>query len=222
MRGAKILIVEDDPRLSLLLEQELRYDGYEAIAAKTGADGLLAAESYNFDLIVLDLNLPDIDGLEVARRLHGRSSASLLMLTARGDVDSRVEGLYAGASDYMTKPFSIQELLARIHVRLRERQQTPEVLRHDELVLNLSDRVCTLGGEPLALTAHEFELLKLLMSHRGRIFAKEDIERRLYSGNSLPESNTVEVFISNLRKKLAQRGVGNLIQTVRKMGYFIR
>lgn len=222
MRGAKILIVEDDPRLSLLLEQELRYDGYEAIAAKTGTDGLVAAEACDFDLIVLDLNLPDIDGLEVARRLHGRSGASLLMLTARGDVDSRVEGLYAGASDYMTKPFSIQELLARIHVRLRERQQTPEVLRHDDLVLNLSDRVCLLSGEPLALTAHEFELLKLLMSHRGRIFAKEDIERRLYDGDSLPGSNTIEVFVSNLRKKLAQRGVHNLIQTVRKMGYFIR
>jgi DNA-binding response OmpR family regulator len=222
MPGAKILIVEDDPRLAEMLRAELSNDGHEAVAVKTGTDGLMAAEMGDFDLILLDLNLPDIDGIEVASRLYGTSKASLLMLTARGDVSSRVRGLYAGASDYLTKPFSLQELLARVHVRLRERQQAPEIIRHGELELNLSDRTCAFAKEPLLLTALEFELLKLLLSHRGRIFSKEDLERRLYGEGGLPGSNTVEVFISNLRKKLAQRGVGNLIQTVRKMGYFIR
>jgi DNA-binding response OmpR family regulator len=221
MMHARILVIEDDARLGKLLEQELAHEGYEVALATNGTDGLIEAESKAFELIVLDLNLPDLDGLEVAERLAGRTEASILMLTARGDVESRVKGLYAGASDYLTKPFSLQELLARVHVRLRERQQE-KVITLGELALNLTSRSVSLGGEALALTAQEYHLLELLMKNRGRIFSKEDLEARIYEGDRLPGSNTVEVFISNLRKKLAQRGVHDLIQTVRKMGYFIR
>ena len=124
VKGGRILLVEDDPRLLKLLSEELGYAGYETVAVALGADALERAQVEPFDLIVLDLNLPDIDGIEVAERLHGHVEASILMLTARGDVDSRVQGLYAGASDYLTKPFSVQELLARIHVPAPREGQT--------------------------------------------------------------------------------------------------
>lgn len=221
MARASILIVEDDKRLAKLLMQELSQEGYDTIVVYTGGDALVQAEMQAFALIILDLNLPDMDGIEVAERLRGQVDASILMLTARGDVGSRVEGLYAGASDYLTKPFSIHELLARIHVRLRERKEPKARISHKGLELDPEAGSCFAAGEPLVLTAREFTLLNLLLTQRGRIFSKEDLEDRLY-GAELPGSNTIEVFISNLRKKLAAAGVSDLISTVRGMGYVVR
>jgi DNA-binding response OmpR family regulator len=218
---ARILVVEDDKRLAKLLTQELAQGGYEATVVHTGTDALVQAQAHTFALILLDLNLPDMDGIEVAERLRGHVEASILMLTARGDVGSRVEGLYAGASDYLTKPFSIHELLARIHVRLRERQTSNTRISHKGLELDPEAGTCLAAGESLVLTAREFTLLNLLLTQRGRTFSKEDLEDRLY-GPELPGSNTVEVFISNLRKKLAAAGVPDLISTVRGMGYVVR
>lgn len=220
-QGGRILVVEDDKRLAKLLEQELGHEGYQVEAVHTGTDALLRGED-DFALIILDLNLPDIDGIEVAERFKGRAEASILMLTARGDVASRVEGLYAGASDYLTKPFSVQELLARVHVRLRERLKAADTLVYDELELDLQRRQCSVKGAALDLTAQEFRLLELLLSAQGRIFSKEDLEDRLYGVDALPGSNTIEVFISNVRKKLMQAGLKDLIRTVRGMGYVIR
>lgn len=221
--NAKLLVVEDDLRLAKLLEQELRHDGHQVTVVNNGADALFRAEEKDFDLVILDLNLPDIDGIEVAERLRrAEISASILMLTARGDVNSRVEGLYAGASDYLTKPFSVQELLARVHVRLRERAQPATLLEYEGLRLEPGAGYCTIAGKPLSLTSHEFKLLELFLTHRGRIFAKEDLEDRLYGAERLPGSNTVEVFVSNLRRKLAVVGLKEMIQTVRGMGYVVR
>lgn len=219
--SARILIVEDDFKLARLLASELTQARYDVDVVYTGADALVQAESTSFDLVILDLNLPDIDGLEVAERLVQSRPANILMLTARSDVKSRVEGLYAGASDYLTKPFSIQELLARVHVRLRHRQAEPQVLRHGLIELDPQSATCRVDGVLLSLTALEFKVLWLLLQHRGRIFSKEVLEDRLY-GSNLPGSNTVEVFISNLRKKLAALGVEGLIQTVRGLGYVVR
>lgn len=218
---SRILIVEDDPKLAELLRQELSYEGHTVVKVHQGTDALLNAEA-PFDLIVLDLNLPDMDGLEVAQRLQGRTEATILMLTARADVESKVKGLYAGASDYLTKPFSLQELLARIHVRLRERQKTELLIIYKQLELDLAANVGRVNDQILPLTMQEYKLLELLLKHQGRIFSKEDLEQRLYSGDSLPGSNTIEVFISSLRKKLAQAGLAQVIQTVRGMGYMLR
>jgi DNA-binding response OmpR family regulator len=219
---SKILIVEDDQRLAKLLLQELSFESHEVITVHTGTDALLQAEEGKFDLIVLDLNLPDIDGIEVAERLQNRVEASILMLTARADVESKVKGLYAGASDYMTKPFSLQELVARIHVRLREQKKTETSLVYKQVELDLERKLCRAVGQTLTLTLQEFKLMELLLKNRGRIYSKEDLENRLYEADKLPGSNTVEVFVSSLRRKLAGAGVDGLIQTVRGMGYVIQ
>lgn len=221
--SAQLLVVEDDLRLAKLLEQELTHGGYRVEVANTGTDALIRADEREFDLVILDLNLPDIDGLEVAERLRSDgNAASILMLTARGDVNSRVEGLYAGASDYLTKPFSVQELLARVHVRLREQAKVASVLTYESLSLESGAGYCTVSGQMLALTSHEFRLLELFLTHRGRIFSKEDLEDRLYGAERLPGSNTVEVFVSNLRRKLTAADLKDMIQTVRGMGYVVR
>ena len=218
----KILVVEDDLRLATLLKQELSQEGYAVEAVHSGTDALLRCAEEVFDLVILDLNLPDMDGLEVAARLRHDSDVSILMLTARGDVNSRVEGLYAGASDYLTKPFSVQELRARVHVRLRDKGQPAEVLAYGDLVLEPAAGHCTVAGADLPLTSLEFRLLELFLTHKGRIFSKEDLEDRLYGAAKLPGSNTVEVFVSNLRRKLTAAGVERMIQTVRGMGYVVR
>ena len=218
---SRILIVEDDVRLSELLSQELAYEGHQTVTVHNGTDALLQAEE-PFDLIVLDLNLPDLDGIEVAERLQGRSEATILMLTARADVASKVKGLYAGASDYLTKPFSLQELVARIHVRLRERQRSAQILSYKQLELDLDEKRCRVDKQMIALTLQEFKLLELLLKNQGRIYSKEDLESRLYGLEDLPGSNTIEVFVSSLRKKLSQAGMPSAIQTVRGMGYVLQ
>lgn len=220
--SVEILVVEDDLRLATLLRQELAQGGYRVEVVHNGTDALLKADERPFDLVILDLNLPDIDGLEVAARLRHDSEVSILMLTARGDVGSRVEGLYAGASDYLTKPFSVQELRARVHVRLRERSKPAEVLTYGPLALEPAAGHCAVAGETLSLTSLEFRLLELFLTHKGRIFSKEDLEDRLYGAERLPGSNTVEVFVSNLRRKLAAADLQGMIQTVRGMGYVVR
>jgi len=222
MTKASILIVEDDKRLAALLEQELGFDGHRTRCVHSGTEALLFAQDEAYDLIILDLNLPDIDGLEVAERLKDRVEASILMLTARGDVSSRVEGLYAGASDYLAKPFSLQELIARVHVRLRERTQATPLIDYKGIQLDSTRRQCRVGEQPVALTTHEYRLLELLLNQKGRIYTREDLERHLYGADDLPGSNTVEVFVSGLRKKLSHMGVDDLIQTVRGVGYVIQ
>ncbi|MEJ2666470.1 MAG: response regulator transcription factor [Deinococcales bacterium] len=216
---ARILVVEDDTRLARLIVEQLGHSGYSAESVGLGNDALSRAEAEAFDLVLLDLNLPDIDGLEVAERLRQSGDTPILMLTARADVDSRVAGLYAGASDYLSKPFSVHELLARVHVRLRD-LHAGGVVRHGPLELDPSGLVCRCGGETVVLPRREFELLSLLLRNRGRLFSREDIERVLY-GADTPESNTVEVFVHNLRRSLRGMGQGDLIRTVRSRGYMV-
>ncbi len=219
---ARLLVVEDDKRLAKLLHQELTQEGYTVTVVHHGAEALAAVQEDDYALVILDLNLPDMDGIEVAERLQREEAPPILMLTARGDVASRVEGLYAGASDYLTKPFSLHELLARVHVRLRERKRARAPLVYGELTLDPAAGSCSVAGVPLALTAQEFRLLELLLSHQGRVFSRSDLEARLYGADALPDSNTIEVFVSNVRKKLAAAGADEVIRTVRGMGYVVR
>jgi len=218
MQRPRILIVEDDLALARVLEAELGA-AYETRVAHLGRDALVLAASEPFDLVVLDLNLPDIDGIEVAEQLQPLV-AKVLMLTARADVRSRVIGLYAGADDYLAKPFEMQELLARVyaHVRRPGRQQ---VHRWGAIELSEADHHCTVAGGPVPLTALEFRLLALLLANQGRVFSKVALEERLYAEGS-PASNVVEVLVSRLRSKLADAGVEGLVENVRGLGYVIR
>lgn len=214
----RILVVEDDPNLAEALEKELA-KAYDVVLSETGGQAVFLAETGTFDLILLDLNLPDIDGFEVAEQLAGLE-VEILMLTARGDLRSKVDGLYRGASDYLAKPFDMQELLARVHALLRKRAR-PEVVQSGTVSLSAKDKCCLVAGKPLDLSAQEFRLLSLLMSNQGRVFSKSTIESRLYP-NDVPDSNIVEVLVSRVRSKLAKAGATGLIQTIRGLGYVVR
>lgn len=223
--GARLLVVEDDLQLAALLEEQLRLAGHAVDVAGdlATARGLLVDRDY--ELVVLDRNLPDGDGLELAEDLAREERTSeavaVLMLTALGDVDSRVAGLYAGASDYLTKPFSVQELLARIHVRLRERRGVAsEALRYEDLELDADTFSVRLGDTVEFMPEREYAVLAMLLRYRGRVMTQDDLERGLY-GADVPDSNTVEVFVHNLRRRLKRLGYDNVIRTVRGRGYIV-
>jgi DNA-binding response OmpR family regulator len=220
MPPAHLLVVEDDPRLRTLLQETLVGAGHRVTAVATGGDGLAASLAGGVDLVLLDLNLPDVDGLEVARRLRADGDTPILMLTARADVAHRVEGLYAGAADYVTKPFDVQELLARVHARLRERRIGDDVVEHAGVRLDVATHRVGVGEASALLPELEVELLRLLLAHPGRVFSREDLEVRLY-GDDLPGSNTVEVFVYQLRKRLTSLGADDVIRTVRGKGYTV-
>lgn len=220
MTGAHVLVVEDDARLRALVQEALETAGHRVTAVANGGDGLAAALDGEIDLVLLDLNLPDVDGMEVARRLHEDGAPPIIMLTARGDVASRIEGLYAGAADYVTKPFDLQELLARVHVRLRERQREAELVEHAGLRLYPDTRVLEVGAVTETLPELECELLRLLLAHPGRVFSRQDLEARLY-GDHLPDSNTIEVFVYQLRRRFKALAVADPIRTVRGKGYTV-
>lgn len=218
--AAHVLVVEDDARLRALVREALAAAGHRVTDVGSGGDALAAVLAGDVDLLVLDLNLPDVDGIEVARRVHADGEVPILMLTARGDVASRVEGLYAGAADYLTKPFDVQELLARVHVRLRERRAGGDVVEHAGLRLHAATRTVAMGAASATLPELEFELLRLLLANPGRVFSREDLEVRLY-GDDLPGSNTIEVFVSHLRRRLRDLGADDPIRTVRGKGYAV-
>jgi DNA-binding response OmpR family regulator len=220
MPPAHVLVVEDDARLRGLVREALEATGHRVTAVGTGSDALLRALDGGIDLVLLDLNLPDVDGIEIARRLHADGEVPIVMLTARGDVASRVEGLYAGAADYVTKPFELQELLARVHVRLRERGAGDGVIEHAGLRLQTDVRTLSAGGTQVTLPEREAELLRLLLTHPGRVFSREDLEARLY-GDDLPDSNTIEVFVYQLRRRIRALGAPDPIRTVRGKGYTV-
>jgi DNA-binding response OmpR family regulator len=217
MQRAKVLIVEDDVGLAEALARAIGRE-HETVVAHTGGDALALARD-DVDLILLDLNLPDMDGIDVAQRLAGHA-ADIVMVTARSDVASRVRGLYAGADDYVSKPFAMDELLARIFARLRGRSRSTG-LRHGSLELDAEGRVCTVDGVAVPLTGQEFELLLALLERQGRVFAKGELEGRLFAGAPLA-SNALEVVVSRLRKKLAEAGADGVIDTVRGLGYVVR
>jgi DNA-binding response OmpR family regulator len=219
MPPAPVLVVEDDARLRGLVREALEATGHRVTAVGTGGDALLHALDGGIDLVLLDLNLPDVDGIEVARRLAD-GEVPIVMLTARGDVASRVEGLYAGAADYVTKPFELQELLARVHVRLRERGAGEAAIERAGLRLQIDVRTLWAGDAQVTLPEREAELLRLLLAHPGRVFSREDLEARLY-GDDLPDSNTIEVFVYQLRRRIRALGAADPIRTVRGKGYTV-
>ena len=218
MERQRILIVEDDRALAQALDQELGR-AYDTRVVHTGREALISAVREDFDLVVLDLNLPDMDGIEVAEELQ-ELPGKILMLTARADVRSRVVGLYAGASDYVAKPFDMQELLARVYAQLR-RNGAAEIYSWGPMRVSEEDRNCLIDGVPLPLTALEFRVLALLMANQGRVYSKTTLVERLY-GSETPASNAVEALVSRLRSKLGECGLDGVVETVRGIGYVIR
>lgn len=217
--STRILVVDDDEVTLDFVELGLRYEGFEVVRALDGQEALRLAERERPHLIVLDLNLPSLDGVEVCQRLRSHDQTPIIMLTARADVDERVAGLEAGADDYLPKPFKFKELLARIRAVLRRRVAAEQsVLRHGLLSLNRDTREVELDGKPIALTTRELDLLEALMLHPGTVLRRAALLHRVWGTDFLGDGNMIEAHISALRQKLDDRD-RRLIRTVRGVGY---
>jgi two-component system, OmpR family, response regulator len=223
----RVLVVDDEPLLSDLLAMALRYEGWDVRAAATGNAAVSAARQFRPDVVVLDVMLPDIDGLEVLRRLRGhRPDVPVLFLTARDAVEDRIAGLTAGGDDYVTKPFSLEEVVARLRALLR-RSGLAAATREDstlvvgDLTLDEDSREVRRGGKAIALTATEFELLRFLMRNPRRVLSKAQILDRVWNYDFGGQANVVELYVSYLRKKI-DAGRAPMIHTMRGAGYVLK
>jgi len=215
---SSILIVEDESRIVAFLTKGLKAAGFTTHTTAAGREAVELALQTSFDLIILDVGLPDIDGFEVLQQLRGQGvAAPVIMLTARSSVADRVAGLEGGADDYMPKPFSFEELLARIRVRLRPEAAGADQMRltHRDMVLDLRTRTLTLEGRTVELSAREFALAETFMRHPGQVLSREQLLSAVWGLDFDPGSNVVEVYVSYLRNKLGR----DRVETVRGMGY---
>jgi two-component system response regulator MprA len=219
-----VLVVEDDADLAGALTLELDHAGYEVRVEPDGPAALRAGADWQPDLVVLDLGLPTLDGLDVCRRLRASSWVPILILTARDRVDDRIRGLDAGADDYVTKPFSLDELLARVRSSLRRSQRSEEghVLRADDLVLDAVARTVARAGVPIELTRREFDLLEFLMRHPDQALERGTLLSEVWGYDFLGGSNVVDVYVRYLRRKIESPEGPRLIDTVRGIGYALR
>jgi DNA-binding response OmpR family regulator len=218
-----VLVVEDDEEIALVLQRSLRLEGYEVRIAGDGEVALDQAAAFNPDLVILDLGLPKLDGIEVARRLRAADDVPILMLTARDALESRVEGLDSGADDYLVKPFERQELLARLRALLRRRppRGSASVVVAD-LALNPDTHEVARGGRDIELTQREFELLEYLMRNERIVVPRQRLLEEVWGYDPFATTNTIEVFVSNLRRKLEAGGEPRLLHTIRGAGYVLR
>ncbi len=220
----RILIIEDDQAILKLLQRGLTYEGYVVDTATDGRMGLIQARDHTPDLVILDWMLPGMDGLDVCHRLRtAGGSIPILMLTAKDTVQDRVQGLDAGADDYMVKPFNLDELLARVRALLRRTQpERVPILKFADLTLDTGSRQASRGNRLVSLTAKEYDLLDLFMRHPKQVLTREVIFDRVWGYDFGGESNVLEVYIRYLRQKLEAEGEPRLIHTVRGVGYVLR
>jgi two-component system, OmpR family, response regulator MprA len=220
---ARLLVVDDDPDVRDSLARALRHAGYSVTTAVHGADALDWLARSPADLIVLDVLMPMVDGFDTCRRLRQRGHAvPVLVLTARDAVDDRVTGLEAGADDYLVKPFALRELLARIRALLRRSQAPRSVLGYADLTLDLTTRTVVRDGRVIPLTRTEFGLLELLLRNAERVLEYDVILDELWEYGEAPASNTLQVFVGFLRRKLEDGGLPRLVHNVRGVGYVLR
>jgi DNA-binding response OmpR family regulator len=221
--GGRVLVVEDDIDIADVLRRSLRNEGYEVKTSADGAEALDVAAGFVPDLVVLDLGLPGMDGVEVCRRLRSDGDVPILMLTARTETEDRVTGLDSGADDYLTKPFERQELLARIRALLRRRPPRGSAsLEVGDLTLNPDTREVRRGEREIELTNREFELLEFLMRNERLVVSRERLHDEVWGYDPMAATNTIDVFISNLRRKLEQGGESRLLHTKRGAGYVLK
>ena len=218
-----MLVVEDDEDIAQVLQRALRLEGYEVRTAGDGLEALEVASEMTPDVVILDLGLPKLDGVEVMRRLRLDSDVPILVLTARDALDARVVGLDAGADDYLVKPFERQELLARIRALLRRRPpRGSAALKTGNLTLNPDTHEVHRGGRPIELTQREFELLEYLMRNERLVVSRQQLLDDVWGYDPFSTTNTIEVFVSNLRRKLESGGEARLLHTIRGAGYVLR
>ncbi|MFD7978557.1 response regulator transcription factor [Streptomyces sp. NPDC059071] len=229
----RILIVDDEPAVREALRRSLAFEGYGTEDAVDGLDALAKMESYAPDLVVLDVQMPRMDGLTAARRIRAAgSTVPILMLTARDTVGDRVTGLDAGADDYLVKPFELDELFARIRALLRRSSYTVrtapaegpagEVLAFEDLRMDLATREVTRGGRPVELTRTEFTLLEMFLAHPRQVLTREQILKAVWGFDFEPSSNSLDVYVMYLRRKTEAGGEPRLVHTVRGVGYVLR
>lgn len=235
----KILVVEDEEKIARFIELELVHEGYEVTKTVSGREGLSLAESGQFDLMVLDVMLPELNGLEVLRRLRKTSQLPVIMLTARDAVMDKVSGLDAGADDYITKPFAIEELLARIRVALKKHGAagnaagtntheengnvvSSNLLTFGKLSMDMAKRMVAYDGEEITLTFREFELLRELLENKNIVLSRDTLLQKVCGYDYVGETNVIDVYVRYLRTKIDDRYGIKMIQTVRCVGYVIR
>jgi len=222
----KILIIEDEKRISRFLELELKHEGYEIIAAFDGRTGLDLASNENPDLVILDLMLPVMSGIEVCRRIRqSKNKVPIIMLTAKDDVMDKVMGLDMGADDYMTKPFAIEELLARIRVAIKRKDDDAEgeakILTYENLTMNDQKRQVTYNEDVIELTKKEYDLLKYLLENKNIALDREKILEKVWGYDYYGDTNVIDVYVRYLRSKIDQKYNVDMIKTVRGVGYII-
>lgn len=227
MNKGKILVVEDEKKIARVLSLELEYEGYEVTVKETGMDGLQALEEDSFDLVLLDVMLPELSGLEVLRRVRKTNTATpIILITARGSVPDKVSGLDLGANDYITKPFEIEELLARIRAQLRlnihAQEEKETELSIADLTVNEKTREIQRAGQMLELTPREYDLLVHLLNHQQQVLTRDQLLTAVWGFDYFGDTNVVDVYIRYLRKKIDYPFEKQLIHTVRGVGYVMK
>lgn len=225
MPGYKILIIEDEVKIARFVELELKYEGYEVEQAHDGREGLQKALDGNFDLIILDVMLPSLNGMEVLRRLRQHSEIPVIMLTAKDDIMDKVMGLDNGADDYVTKPFAIEELLARIRVALKRKRVeavSSKTLQLEKLIVDLEKYTISYDGNAIDLTKREFDLLKYLLENKNIVLSRDKILETVWGFDYFGDTNVVDVYVRYLRSKIDDKYNKKFIHTIRGVGYMIK
>jgi DNA-binding response OmpR family regulator len=220
-RAYHILVVEDDAAISRVLQLELEHEGYQVTVARDGLAGLELALKEP-DLILLDLMLPRMDGMEICKRVRAKSRVPIIMLTAKDRVPDKVAGLDLGADDYLTKPFSTEELLARVRARLRDREPADNLIGYRDLVMDRDRHEVRRGDKEINLTAKEYALLEYLLLHRNKVHTRDELFNGVWGSDFLGDSNLIDVYIRYLRGKIDDGFDDKLITTVRGVGYTIK
>ncbi|WP_304507728.1 response regulator transcription factor [Anaerotignum sp.] len=225
MAQKKVLLIEDEVKLARFVELELRYEGYEVTVCHNGRDGMTLINEGNFDMILLDLMLPGLTGIEICRRVRKTSNVPIIMLTAKDEVIDKVAGLDSGADDYLTKPFAIEELLARMRVAFKhcEDKLTKKVLLQvQDLEIDTEKRLVTVGGTTVELTKKEYELLLYLVQNKNIVLTREQILNEVWGYSYIGETNVVDVYVRYLRAKIDETFQKKFIHTIRGVGYYVK